>query len=530
MFLTSGSNLIANSKNYGTGSIRMQREITGSIGWRLISSPFNTTYGDLFDGTLTQGYSGAFYSTGSNPGDTLQPNVLTYLESFVGTDNQRYRAPTSAGTSVTQGQGMFLFVFGDIPADPLYGDSLPDTLDLSGQEWDGDGTEVDFGITYTAAADSGWNLVGNPFAATIDWDDAANWTKTNVESTIYIWDPSANGGDGEYLTWNGVSGTLPNSGLIAPFQGFWVKANNTSPVLIVNKDAKTTGDTFLRKSINSESVETLDTTKVKALSTQTQVPQIQLAVTSSDGRSKKTNIVFTDNASTGKDDFDAYTLIPLSASHLEFNTLLKNGTELAINNLPIDFNSRNFIPLHFDSFENGIPTSGSFKMVWGDFRAIPEDWILTLIDNETGEEINLLDELNYEFNHTTRAKIRRNHDPLSPSYQLRSKARTMDTRFTLKVSTEQIERDVPEQIFLNQNYPNPFNPSTTIEFGLDQTTNVVLEIYDVLGRKIQTIINEQREPGRYQARFDARSLASGVYFYRLQANGEVFIKRMTFIK
>lgn len=527
MFLPSGSNLIANSKNYGSGSIRMQRVITGDIGWRLVSSPFNTTYGDLLDGTLTQGYTGAFYSTGSNPGDTLQPNVLTYLENYVGTDNQRYRAPTSAATAVTEGQGMFLFVFDDIAADPLYGDALPDTLDASGEEWDGDGTEVDFGITYTATADSGWNLVGNPFAATIDWDDATNWTKTNVESTIYIWDPAANGGDGEYLTWNGVTGTLPNSGLIAPFQGFWVKANATSPVLKVDKDAKTIGGNFLRKVVNQE---TADSSKVKSTSNEVLIPQIQLAISSETGRSKKTNIIFTEGARSGKDEFDAYRLLPLSSSYIEFHSLLNNGTELAINNLPYNFNSRNFIPLHFDVFENSVPVSGSYKMVWGDFRGVPKDWILILIDNETGDEINMLETLNYEFNHSTRAKIRRNFDPLSPNYQIKGKARTMNTRFTLKVSTEQIERDVPDQIYLTQNYPNPFNPSTSIEFGLDQPANVILEVYDILGRKIQTLINEERVPGRYVTRFNARSLASGVYFYRLQANNEIFIKRMTFIK
>lgn len=524
MFLPSGSNLIANNKEYGSGDIRMQRRISGSIGWRLISSPFNTTYGDLLDGTLTQGYSGAFYSTGTNPGDTLQPNVLTYVESASGTDNQRFRAPTSAATSVSQGQGMFLFVFGNIAADPLYNDALPDTLDASGEEWDGDGTEVDFGITYTAAADSGWNLVGNPFAATIDWDDAPNWTKTNVESTIYIWDPAANGGDGEYLTWNGVTGTLPNSGLIAPFQGFWVKASDAAPVLKVNKEAKTTLGTFLRKQAE------IDSSKSKQSNSDGLIPQIQLAVTSEFGRTKRTNIILTENAQVGKDDLDGFRLLPLSSSHLEFHTLLENGTELAINNLPANFTSRYFIPLHFDAYENGVPANGSYKMVWGDFRGIPEDWILTLIDNETGEEINLLNQLEYEFNHSTRAKIRRNLDPLSPQAKLRAKAYSMSTRFTLKISTEQIERDVPEQIFLNQNYPNPFNPSTTIEFGVHESANVTLELFDILGRKIQTLVNEVRNPGRYQVRFNANTIASGVYFYRLKANSEVFIKKMTFIK
>jgi hypothetical protein len=282
--------------------------------------------------------------------------------------------------------------------------------------------------------------------------------------------------------------------------------------------------TFLRKQAE------IDSSKSKQSNSDGLIPQIQLAVSSEFGRTKRTNIILTENAQVGKDDLDGFRLLPLSSSHLEFHTLLENGTELAINNLPANFTSRYFIPLHFDAYENGVPANGSYKMVWGDFRGIPEDWILTLIDNETGEEINLLDQLEYEFNHSTRAKIRRNLDPLSPQAKLRAKAYSMSTRFTLKISTEQIERDVPEQIFLNQNYPNPFNPSTTIEFGVHESANVTLEIFDILGRKIQTLVNEVRNPGRYQVRFNANTLASGVYFYRLKANSEVFIKKMTFIK
>ncbi|MCJ8280542.1 MAG: hypothetical protein MJK14_11720 [Rivularia sp. ALOHA_DT_140] len=261
----------------------------------------------------------------------------------------------------------------------------------------------------------------------------------------------------------------------------------------VDKDAKTTGNSFLRKTIETKIKDSAtDSTSIDKTKDINLPPLINIGVISESGRSKRTNIAFTENGLNGKDEFDAYRLLPLSSSHLEFHTLLTNGTELAINNLPADFNSRLFIPLHFDAYEDGSAVSGSFKIVWGDLRGVPEDWIIHLIDNETGSEINLFKELEYEFNHSTRAKIRRNYDPLSPSYQLRAKAATMDTRFTLKVSTEQIERDVPEQIFLSQNYPNPFNPSTIIEFGLDETSNVVLEIYDILGRKIQTLINEQR--------------------------------------
>lgn len=527
LFMPSGSNLIANAKEYGNGNIRMQRRLTGSQGWRIISSPIDTTYGEFLDGVLTQGFTNS--TLGNAPLDSLQPNVLTYLENFPGTDNQRYRTPDDANVDkVTQGQGMFVYLFGDIAADSRYNDPLPDTLDVIGREFEGDGTEVDFGITYTMAADSGWNLVGNPFLATIDWDDASNWTKTNVESTIYIWDPASNGGDGEYLTWNGLTGTLATGGLIAPFQGFWVKANAASPELKVNLDAKTTSGDFLGKVVAEQS----DTVTTKLKQAETDIKIIQLAVTSSSGREKKTNIMFSDEGKNGKDALDAYRLLPLSTSHVEFHTLLDDGTEFAINNLPLDFNSRTFVPLHMDAFENGVPVSGEFNVVWGDLRTIPEDWILTLIDNDTGKETNMMQETSYTFNHSTTAKISTNNssNPLTPNYSIRQKAKTQSTRFTLKISTEQIERDVPEEIFLSQNYPNPFNPSTLIPFGINEDSDVELVVYDILGRKVRTLVSGLRTAGKYEIRFNSRELASGVYFYRLVTNNKVLTKKLTLIK
>ncbi|GAB5408506.1 MAG: hypothetical protein BalsKO_08710 [Balneolaceae bacterium] len=533
LFMPSGTNLIANAKEYVDGNIRMQRNLTGSIGWRLISSPIDTSYGEFLDGTLTQGFTGS--TLGAAPLDSLQPNVLTYLENYNAsgdstTDLQRYRTPTSSTQKVSQGQGMFVFVFGDIAADARYNDPLPDTLDVIGREFEGNKTEVDFGITYTDRADGdlGWNLIGNPFLATIDWDDVSNWTKTNVESTIYIWDPASNGGEGEYLTWNGVTGTLPTGGLIAPFQGFWVKANASSPELKVNLDVKTTGGGFLRKE-NADKMVT-DSSKSKLLDANTKL--IGLAVESTEGRSKRTNIMFSEQGSLTKDNLDAYRLLPLSNSHIELHSLLEDGTELAINNLPNEFNSRIFIPIHINAFENGAAASGEFKILWDDLRTIPEDWILTLIDNETGEEINMMDELSYTFNHSTRAKISTNYsaNPLTPSYSINQKSKTQATRFTLKVSTEQIERDVPEEIFLAQNYPNPFNPSTLIPFGIDQDANVELVVYDILGRKVRTLVSGQRTAGRYEVRFNSRELASGVYFYRLVTDSKVLVKKLTLIK
>ncbi len=90
--------------------------------------------------------------------------------------------------------------------------------------------------------------------------------------------------------------------------------------------------------------------------------------------------------------------------------------------------------------------------------------------------------------------------------------------------------EVPTAVSLNQNYPNPFNPTTTIEFELDKSTFTKLTVYDVLGRKVRELVNEIRPAGTNTIQFDATNLASGVYLYRLEANGVIETKRLTLIK
>jgi hypothetical protein len=68
---------------------------------------------------------------------------------------------------------------------------------------------------------------------------------------------------------------------------------------------------------------------------------------------------------------------------------------------------------------------------------------------------------------------------------------------------------------LEQNYPNPFNPSTTIEFHLPQTGFVTLEVYGVLGQTIATLVSSELNAGTYRIQWDARGLASGLYFYKV---------------
>ncbi len=88
----------------------------------------------------------------------------------------------------------------------------------------------------------------------------------------------------------------------------------------------------------------------------------------------------------------------------------------------------------------------------------------------------------------------------------------------------------PSAFRLSQNYPNPFNPSTTIEYQLPSPSAVKLEIFDALGRKITTLVNERQDAGKHQVQFNAAGLASGAYFYKLQAGNNVETRKMLLVK
>ncbi|WP_340104875.1 PKD domain-containing protein [Rhodohalobacter sp. 8-1] len=90
--------------------------------------------------------------------------------------------------------------------------------------------------------------------------------------------------------------------------------------------------------------------------------------------------------------------------------------------------------------------------------------------------------------------------------------------------------DVPEEHELSQNYPNPFNPSTVIEYALPEPGNVELIVYNILGREVATLVNDQKQAGHHQVTFDASNLASGLYIYHLQANSYEQSHQMTLIK
>jgi len=109
-----------------------------------------------------------------------------------------------------------------------------------------------------------------------------------------------------------------------------------------------------------------------------------------------------------------------------------------------------------------------------------------------------------------------------------------DGRYSINLTTTAQSIELPNEFRLLQNYPNPFNPTTLVRFQIPQTAEVRLDIYNTLGQKIRTLLNQQLSPGSYTAEWDATNdagagVAAGIYFYRLKANRSVQTRKMVLL-
>tara|TARA_Y100001935_G_scaffold254275_1_gene262785 strand:- start:58436 stop:60643 length:2208 start_codon:yes stop_codon:yes gene_type:complete len=96
--------------------------------------------------------------------------------------------------------------------------------------------------------------------------------------------------------------------------------------------------------------------------------------------------------------------------------------------------------------------------------------------------------------------------------------------------SNEMNTDSPDEFVLKQNYPNPFNPSTNIHFDLPKSSVVNLEVYDLMGKRVATLVNERMGAGSHMVTFNASGLASGIYLYRIQAGNFIQTRKLTLIK
>jgi len=97
-------------------------------------------------------------------------------------------------------------------------------------------------------------------------------------------------------------------------------------------------------------------------------------------------------------------------------------------------------------------------------------------------------------------------------------------------SIPKISQELPSVYFLEQNYPNPFNPNTTINYSVAKSGLVTIKVYDILGREVTTLVNENKLTGNYSVQFNAAKITSGVYFYRMESGSFVQTKKLVVLK
>jgi hypothetical protein len=107
------------------------------------------------------------------------------------------------------------------------------------------------------------------------------------------------------------------------------------------------------------------------------------------------------------------------------------------------------------------------------------------------------------------------------------------------IGIQNISTKIPEKFSLHQNYPNPFNPVTKIRFDIAKPSPLIplqsgkfvkLIVYDILGKEVATLVNENLQPGTYEVSFNGSNLTSGVYFYKLTTGDFIAVKKMIMIK
>jgi hypothetical protein len=101
---------------------------------------------------------------------------------------------------------------------------------------------------------------------------------------------------------------------------------------------------------------------------------------------------------------------------------------------------------------------------------------------------------------------------------------------TITMGAKSSDSPIPQSYGLEQNFPNPFNPSTIINYALPASGFVTLRVFDMLGREVAILVNEQKSAGKYSLRFDGRSFSSGVYFYWLQADKFIETKKLVLLR
>jgi hypothetical protein len=461
--------------------------LTGRQGWRTFGIPADVSIATFLDPIWTQGVPGSDF-----PGDMdspAAPSVLTW-----DVVNQQWSAVSTLEQNLASGTGFASYVFDR----NIFGDASsavwPKVVSIQSQPF-----EAPVTISALSDAPAGLSFISNPFFEAVAWELVQTSGGILPES---IWIMNANSGiEGDWLTFLDLPGRL-----IAPFQGFFIQNNGNTgarEVTFTESVKRSAGATFFNVSEES-------------------LVRLQLNY---EEHQTGTWIRISEDGSLQSTERDAILLPPTSSRYMIVGSMKEEGVPLSIGTYP-SLEQHFEFPLFLETTE-----SGEFSFTVSSFD-IASDWTLQLMDTWTGSTVQITPDMEYtfEFEANAAVSLADQNMPRNPGAVTLSED---SPRFVVIASTATTSvpvSELPQFVSLNQNYPNPFNPTTQISYELPASADVRLEVFNIQGQRVASLVNAAQTAGTHTVTFDASNLASGVYLYRLQVGAQVITKKMTLLK
>ncbi len=335
--------------------------------------------------------------------------------------------------------------------------------------------------TYSISLHSGWNIISNPFERSTTWLDVRNANGLGVNTVIYDW-----------------SGSWNTAQTFFPYKGYYF--NNISGLTSLKIPYDPNGT--LGKSASEDQIQIAGDNDIK----------LSLNL---DGEEKSR--VFIGYNPESSDDYDIDDYFAPPGDFEEARIVLRND------NLSTDYKylmkeSRNEIG-------EGQTYQLEVKNITGQELTINVEWknpdqnyLMFLIDERLNNAIKLSPGMHVKIPANIKSK----------NYRL-----LVGTKSYIEANTENL---IPSEFVLYQNYPNPFNPATIIRYSIPDECKVTIKVFDLLGKEVTTLLNEEKTPGNYEIEFSAGSfgsasgLASGIYIYKIQAGTFTANKKMMLLR